>query len=125
MDKPLKFMRLLTPVLAGCAVIGAYYAGRYVGAHDQVNIYGGAERLRQSDDSASRLWVAHMATEFFREGKPSEALSVLDGEARLQAQVVVACLNRADCAGSLGSPERQAELRKFAGAYMSSKGASQ
>lgn len=116
-------MRRLTPVLAGFAAICAFYAGHYIGAHNQANVYEGEERTRESVDSASRLQVAAMAIEFLREGKTSDAMSELDGEARLQATVVLLCLDRADCAGWLGSPESQTQLRKIAEGYVSTKGA--
>lgn len=118
MERPLKLVRRLTPVLASCAAIFAFYAGHYIGTHNQANVHEGEERYRESIDSASRLWVASTAIAFLGEGKTSDALSVLDGEVQLQATVVLLCLDRADCAGRLGSPESQAQLRRIAEAHL-------
>ena len=109
------------PVLVGVAIAGAFFSGKYVGAHDHATVVAVAAEINRADESALRLVIAHAAATSIREGKAGDALRVLDQFAQLQVENVAGCLNREACASWLGSPQRQAELRALVEARSKSK----
>lgn len=102
---------LLVPILGGAALVGSYFAGQYVGAHDERKVQEKAFQIVAADASAEKLRFANEAMRLIGESKVADANRMLGRYADLQIDQVSACLNDAGCAVGLGGEDRVTHLR--------------
>jgi hypothetical protein len=113
---------MVMALIVAVGLAGAYYAGQFVGAHDRDKLHAESSETARADESAFRLQVAHATATAIRDGKPTEALRVLDNLAKMNAETVAECLKKPACANWLGSAQRQTELKSAVDAVSLRKG---
>ena len=100
------------------AIVGAFFAGQYMGRIDAEKLYARVVRVQTGAESTDSLYIAGAVADLLRDAKPSEALRVVEQYAQLRAPSVADCIAAPDCAWwAASSVERQTRIKGLVAKY--------
>ena len=109
---------VILPLTVGLAIVGAFFAGRYVGAYDAGKLHARGAQLQFASERADRLHFSGAIAGLLRESKTAEALRVVEQQARVDAPAVQECLQASGCKRWVSASEERSEvLKHYADVY--------
>ena len=94
----MKITSLVLYSAVATSIVGAFFAGRYVGTADADRRHAQVTRIQAASNSSNNLYIAGSLAELLQAGKSTDALLVAEQYARLQVSTVSECLNEPSCA---------------------------
>ena len=109
-------MKITSLVLYGAvtiSIVGAFFAGRYIGTTDADQRYAQTTRVQAASTRSDILYIAGSLAELLRAGKSTDALRIVEQYARLQVPSVSECLNEPSCAfWAAASEDRRTRMKE-------------
>jgi hypothetical protein len=93
---------LLLSIIFGVAVIGAFFAGHYMGENEGREAGAGVMFNLDASRSAEAIVLAGSVRQALRESQPAKAELAVVRYAALKAPSVAACLSSPECVASVG-----------------------